>query len=146
MQQAADELELVAKRALLRPETSQQRMRLGGFTSQPLENGVEGNLDQRVIALGTDPEFGECAAQELQLELIVRVEFERRRDASHKRGDPFELRKIRLPEDPTAAGAPPIGCRPGVVGMPVDAALAQPRSQVHRRAGLMTTQLTSVER
>jgi hypothetical protein len=30
--------------------------------------------------------------------------------------------------------------------MPVDAALAQQRSQVHQRAGLMTTQLTSVER
>jgi hypothetical protein len=110
VQQAANELELVAKRALLRPETAQQRMWVRGFTSQPLEDGMEGDLDQRVVALGTDPEFGEGAAQELQLELIARVEFEKRRDASYKPGESFPSAQISV-----AGGADGGGRRRSVV-------------------------------
>jgi len=47
-------------------------------TTEPFEDGVEGDLDQRVVAFGADPQLGGGGVQEGQLLLAGGVELEDR--------------------------------------------------------------------
>ena len=79
VEQTADEQELPTEWAMW-PAKGREQLARGNddLATEPFEDGVEGDLDQRVVALGTDPQLGGGGMQQGQLLLAGGVQFKDR--------------------------------------------------------------------
>src|SRR6266566_4607430 len=74
LQQAADQAELSAERAVGPGVQVEQRPGRRGIGTQPGQHGGDAGLDERIGALWTDAQLDAGAAPEFEARLVVRVE------------------------------------------------------------------------